>query len=204
MNEQGSRTGRTKDKTSSVSAHMTWSRKVPVRYEADIAVIGGGIAGVSAACAAARSGATVILIERFAVTGGDLTAGGVANFCGEVKGQGEVFDEILGDLTAWGAISLPHTTFDHEILAIVLQELLLRRNVKLLLHTRFVDVMIRNGRVTECIICGKSGSEAVRASQFIDCTGEADVAHAAGFEKCFRKANNVLFDPSDPIICSRF
>ncbi len=41
-----------------------------------------------------------------------------------------------------------------------LQELLLRRKVKLLLHTRFVDVRVKNGRISECIICGKSGPEA--------------------------------------------
>ena len=160
---------------------VTWSRRVPVRYEADVAVVGGGIAGVCAAAAAARSGASVVLVERFAVTGGNLTTGGVANFCGDVKGQGEVFDAILRDLAAFGAIRLPRTVFDHEILAVVLQELLLRRKVKLLLHTRFVDACVRDGRITECIVCGKSGPEALRARQFIDCTGEAELAHAAGF-----------------------
>ena len=73
---------------------VSWSRSVPVRYQADVAVIGGGIAGVSAAAAAARSGASVVLVERFGVTGGNMTVGGVANFCGETAGQGEVFDEI--------------------------------------------------------------------------------------------------------------
>jgi hypothetical protein len=163
-------------------SHIEWSRKVPVRYEADVAVIGGGIAGVSAACAAARSGAKVILVERFAVTGGNMTSGGVANFCGQLNGQGEVFDEILADLATFGAISLPKTVFNHEILAVVLQELLLRRKVKLLLHTRFVDVRVKNGRISECVICGKSGPEAIRARQFIDCTGDGDVARAAGLE----------------------
>ena len=61
---------------------VSWSRSVPVRYQADVAVIGGGIAGVSAAAAAARSGASVVLVERFGVTGGNMTVGGVANFCG--------------------------------------------------------------------------------------------------------------------------
>jgi len=160
---------------------VSWSRRIPVRYEADVAVIGGGIAGVSAACAAARSGASVILVERFAVTGGNMTTGGVANFCGDVQGQGEVFDAILRDLTAWGAIRLPKTVFDHEILAIVLQEMLLRRKVKLLLHTRFVDVLAKDGRIGECVVCGPSGPEALRAKVFIDCTGEGEVAHRAGF-----------------------
>jgi len=160
---------------------VTYSRKVPVRYEADVAVIGGGIAGVSAACAAARSGAKVVLVERFAITGGDMTSGGVANFCGQLHGQGEVFDQILADLRTFNAIDEDRPVFQYEILAIVLQEMLLRRGVKLLLHTRFVDVREQNGRITECIVCGKSGMEALRAKQFIDCTGEGDVARSAGF-----------------------
>ena len=135
---------------------VTWQRSVPVRYEADVAVIGGGIAGVRAAAAAARSGASVVLVERFGVTGGNMTVGGVANFCGETAGQGEVFDEILGHLERFDAI-VPYQPFayggcqsrvlDHEILAVILQELLLQRGVKLLLHTRFVDVIERGGRL---------------------------------------------------------
>ena len=164
-----------------------WSRSVPVRYEADVAVIGGGIAGVSAACAAAKSGAKVILVERFGVTGGDATTGGVANFCGRTIEQGEVFDTIIANLETWNAIAprkRQGTTrvFDHHVLSVVLQELLLRRGVKLLLHTRFVDVPQGADRISECIVCGMSGPEALRAKVFVDCTGEAAVAHAMGLE----------------------
>ena len=170
---------------------VQWSRSIPVRYEADVAVIGGGIAGVSAACAAAKSGAKVILVERFAITGGNATTGGVAAFCGETSGQGEVFDAIVSDLEKWKAIApyKPYSdqqrgarVFDHHILAIVLQELLIRRGIKLLLHTRFVDVCQESGRISECIVYGKSGPEALRADVFIDCTGEAEVAYALGLE----------------------
>jgi len=167
---------------------VVWSRELPVRFEADVAVVGGGIAGVSAACAAARSGARVVLIERFAVAGGNMTTGGVGAWCGETRGQGEVFDEIITALEAFGAVApyRPYTKaeariFDHEILAVVLQELLLRRKVKLLLHTRFVDAVVKDGRISHCIVCGKSGPEAVAARQFIDCTGEGELARAAGF-----------------------
>jgi len=163
---------------------VKWSRDIPLRYEADVAVIGGGIAGVCAACAAARSGASVILVERFAVTGGMLTTGGVANFCGQMTGQGEVFDAILADLHKFNALGYENkdSVFHYEILAIVLQELLLRRGVKLLLHTRLVGVNLKGQQITECIIAGKSGLEAVHAKQFIDCTGEGDMARFAGFE----------------------
>ena len=165
---------------------ITWSRKVPVRYEADVAVIGGGIAGVCAAAAAARSGAKVILVERFAVTGGMLTSGGVSNFCdgSQVRRPlGEVFAEIVSNLDAWRALGPGKSSvFHYETMAVLLQELLLRRGVKLLLHTRFVDARVDRGRITECIVCGASGPEALRAAQFIDCSGESALARAAGFE----------------------
>ena len=163
---------------------VKWSRNIPVRYEADVAVMGAGIAGVSAACAAAKSGARVVLVERFAVTGGVLTTGGVANFCGQMSGQGEVFDAIIRDLKKFNALGYKgnNSVFHYEIFALVLQEMLLRRGVKLLLHTRFVGVNLKGPLITECIIAGKSGLEAVRAKQFIDCTGEGDVARFAGFE----------------------
>lgn len=169
---------------------VTWQGSVPLRYEADVAVIGGGIAGACAACAAAESGAKVVLIERFAVTGGVLTTGGVANFSGDTRGLGEVFDEILDGLTRFRALGplrdSAHNTkeqlFNHEILAIVLPELLIKRGVRLLLHTRFVDALTRDGEITELIVCGQSGPEAVRARVYIDCTGEAQVAYAAGLE----------------------
>ncbi len=169
---------------------LSWQRDVPIRYTADVAVIGGGIAGVSAAAAAARSGARVILVERFGVTGGLFTTGGVANFDDARtvwEPLGEVFDEILADMKAWNAIGnetyFMTATFHYETLAVVLQELLLRRGVKLLLHTRFVDARVTDdGRITEALVCGMSGPEALRARQFIDCSGESVLARAAGFE----------------------
>lgn len=175
--------------SSSHGPEITWKRRVPVRYETDVAVLGGGIAGVCAALAAARSGAKVLLAEHFAVTGGNATTGGVASFCGETAGQGEAFDAIIEGLESWNAIEpyrpypeADNRKFNHEILAVVLQELLLRRGVKLLLHTSFADINEKSGEITEALLCGPSGPEALRAKQFIDCTGEAQVVHQAGFE----------------------
>ncbi|MBF0246374.1 MAG: FAD-dependent oxidoreductase, partial [Planctomycetes bacterium] len=78
---------------------LKYSRELPVRWNVDVAVIGGGMAGVCAAAAAADSGASVALVERFATTGGVMTNGGVNNFSGETGGQGVIFDEILSQLS---------------------------------------------------------------------------------------------------------
>ncbi len=165
-----------------------WREEAPLRHECDVVVVGGGIAGVCAAMSAAKSGASVLLIEEYAVVGGNATLGGVNGFCGETSGQGEVFDTIVEALQAFNAIApykpypeMDSRRFDHEILAVVLQELLLRRGVKLLLHTCFVDALASDGRVKEIVVCGPSGLEIIRAKQYIDTTGEALLARQAGF-----------------------
>ena len=48
----------------------------------DVAVIGGGSAGIAAALAAARRGARVVLVERHGYLGGAGTASLVHTFCG--------------------------------------------------------------------------------------------------------------------------
>ncbi|MGD9935506.1 MAG: FAD-dependent oxidoreductase, partial [Dehalococcoidia bacterium] len=50
-------------------------RQVPVRYETQVLVVGGGSAGVAAAIAAARNGADVTLVERTNYLGGLATGG---------------------------------------------------------------------------------------------------------------------------------
>ncbi|MDO8614577.1 MAG: FAD-dependent oxidoreductase [Dehalococcoidia bacterium] len=49
--------------------------RVPVVAEPDVLVVGGGSAGLSAAVAAARNGAEVLLLERFSYLGGLATGG---------------------------------------------------------------------------------------------------------------------------------
>jgi ribulose 1,5-bisphosphate synthetase/thiazole synthase len=172
---------------------INWNREIPVSYTAEVVVIGGGIAGACAACASASMGKQTILIERFAMLGGNGTVGGVSGFCGETRGVGNIFDEIISDLEQFNAINdytppgrslFQSRGFDHEILAVVLQEIVLRYGVKLLFHTRFIDVEYnqQSQEVEHIIIAGKSGPEAIRSKFYIDCTGEADVVFQAGLE----------------------
>jgi NADPH-dependent 2,4-dienoyl-CoA reductase/sulfur reductase-like enzyme len=51
------------------------SRETPVLKRTEVLVVGGGTAGVSAAVAAARSGAEVTLVERYGSLGGLATGG---------------------------------------------------------------------------------------------------------------------------------
>lgn len=166
----------------------TFHRELPTTTQVDVLVAGGGIAGFSAAVAAARQGARTLLVEQFGVLGGQATTGGVAAFCGETRGQGEVLDRIIADLTTLNAIApyRPYEErearpFDHEVLAFVLQEIARAEGVELLLHTHVVDAECTGGRLGPVVLHGPSGLEAVEARCVIDATGEAILAAACGF-----------------------
>merc|ERR1719409_2567391 len=69
------------------------ARPIRVRAHCDVLVCGGGPAGLSAALAAARTGADVILVERYGFFGGTITATGMETlgwyrYEGTVEGDG--------------------------------------------------------------------------------------------------------------------
>ena len=73
----------------------TW--QLPVRASADVAVIGGGSSGIAASTAAARNGASVVLVERYGFLGGTSTAGLVGPFmtCYSADGSEQVVAGIF-------------------------------------------------------------------------------------------------------------
>jgi 2-polyprenyl-6-methoxyphenol hydroxylase-like FAD-dependent oxidoreductase len=70
-------------------------RNTPVKAETEVLVIGGGTAGVSAAVAAARNGAEVILVERLGYLGGLATGGLIALLLTLDDGRGR---QVIGGL----------------------------------------------------------------------------------------------------------
>ena len=64
------------------------SKKLPVIGEYDVVVLGGGIAGVSAALAASRNGAKTLLLEREFALGGLATLGLIAIYLPLCDGNG--------------------------------------------------------------------------------------------------------------------
>src|SRR6266568_2458111 len=87
------------------------ARETPVIAETDVLVVGGGPAGLCAAIAAARSGARVILTERYPHLGG-LASGGQVIVLDDMadlheKTVGGLSDEIVERLDALGAAVYP-------------------------------------------------------------------------------------------------
>jgi len=168
------------------------SRRLAVVGECDVAVIGGGTAGVSAAVTAARSGARTVLVERQAYLGGMGTGGMVGTFCGLYAGGPEkppipmrFAADVLHRLTergGCGTVDIRKTRvvhYDIGGLKQVLDELAVESGATLLLHTLVTGVLADARGVHGVVVDNVEDHGVLRASQLIDASGNADVVHWA-------------------------
>ena len=173
-------------------------RRTPVIGEPEVLVVGGGAAGIAAACAAARSGADTLLIERFGFLGGTLTAVSLGGFCGThaivddsrlARVVGGLYLDLEDRLGVRSAISPPvrqgrilGVPYDSVCLKLVADEMLAAHGAATLLHTQVVGVQVERHRVVAVIVENKGGRSAICPRVVVDCSGDGDVAAFAGAE----------------------
>jgi ribulose 1,5-bisphosphate synthetase/thiazole synthase len=179
-----------------------------VTAEADVVVAGGGTAGCVAAIAAARNGASVILVERQGYLGGMMTAGnaGLTKYIVHEESQ-TAYGEVLADLGKAPASvqvvgGLPMEITDRLIetgagigtcgtagsyvftaqadFKALLLAMMEEAGVRLVLHSLLVDVIKDGDRVRAVVTESKSGRQAILADVFVDATGDGDLAAKAG------------------------
>lgn len=73
-------------------------------------------------------------------------------------------------------------TFDIEIGKRVLDEMARSSGVEMLYYTKAIDVDVSGKHINGVYICNKSGISYISCGVVIDCTGDADLVYAAGFE----------------------
>lgn len=186
---------------------IKYERIVPTFGEYDVVVLGGGPSGVCAAIQAARMGSKVLLVEATGMLGGMATSGLVSPFMtvydrdGETPIVGGIYREIVERLAAMGGAILPENTdspsrytsfiekyhkhvtpLDAFKLQLLLDKMTEESGVDVLLYTRFADCICRDGRIEAIILSALEGLISVSAKTYIDCTGNADVAAAAGVD----------------------
>lgn len=171
--------------------NITVSKSVPVVGSYDVVVCGAGPAGVIAAIAAAREGASVALVERFGFLGGMATAGLVMPLSVFIYQNKRVIGgipwEFIERLEAMGGgyIEKPlgNVAFDPELYKLCMQRMVLEAGVTLYMNSYLTGTVLgTDGRVECVVIENKNSSEALEAKVFIDCTGDADLAAMAGVE----------------------
>ena len=181
----------------------------------DVAVCGGGFAGISAALAAARQGKRVVLLEKQYLLGGLGTAGLITIFLPLCDGYGTqvsfgLAEELLRLSVKYGAEDkYPENWLDGvgtrtekdkryevqynaQLFALLAEQLLLDSGVEILYGTYVVDAEVEAGKITRLYVENKSGRGEVFANSVVDATGDCDIAHFAGAPTDTFRQGNVL------------
>jgi hypothetical protein len=173
------------------------AKQIPVVADADVVVVGGGPAGVTASIAAARQGVSVLLIERYNHLGGLWIGGQVLPVlstygCGyggspEKVVQG-IGDEICRRLLDMGmAINVKskstggyNPVADPEGAKYLLDTMIEQAGIKMLYFSQAVGVHMSGDRIDALIVECKSGRVAIRCRAVVDTSGDGDVFAWAG------------------------
>ena len=127
------------------------------RLDFEVAVIGGGPAGICAAIAAARTGVRVALVEQYGFLGGMATAGFVTPVSEFRKNGRQVIGgiawELMERMHALGGARLDYPSgnvpFDGEIYKLAAQRMVLEAGVSLLLHAKYARCLRENARIAQ-------------------------------------------------------
>lgn len=181
----------------------------------DVAVCGGGFAGISAALAAARMGKKVVLFERQFLLGGLGTAGLITIYLPLCDGFGRqvsfgIAEELFHLSIRHGAEDFYpenwlsgngsrtekdkrfEVQYNPQLFAILAEQLLKDEGVEILYGTYAVGVTVKASKIDHILTENKSGRQAYRVSSVVDATGDCDIARFAGAPTDTFQQGNVL------------
>ena len=167
----------------------------------DLAVIGGGFAGVAAALAAARAGAKVLIVEKSNCLGGaavNCLVNPFMPYWTEINGRrmnlsSGIFREIHDRLEERNAMR--KESFLEEKLKYILNEMVAEANIDLLFHAYIFKVEKCDEHIASIVVATKSGEMQVEANYFIDATGDAQLAYLAGCPTVLGRESDHLCQP---------
>ena len=173
-----------------------WIADLPLLADVDVCVVGSGSAGSIATIAAARRGASVVLVEKLPFLGGTSTAV-LDTFYGfwtpgdvPRKVVGGIADDVVAALRVLGpVVERPNTygagtgvTYHAEHLKVVWEQLVAGAGARILLHAVLQDAVVDgDGRLRAIVVATKGGLGRIVARTFVDASGDADLCAFAGF-----------------------
>ncbi|GKX34937.1 MAG: membrane protein [Rhizobiaceae bacterium MnEN-MB40S] len=169
------------------------------RYECDVFVLGGGMAGCMAAIAASRSGARVLLAERSGFLGGAATAGSVSQFVGwstragrqVVRGLADEVIDVLRKESGAGDMGrfvmstgnvMDRIEYDADLLKIVLDRMTTDAGASVVFHSMLAAVSKEQDSVRSVHLAVPGGVMNVRAAAFVDASGDMALLDGSGSE----------------------
>lgn len=158
------------------------ARRILVVRDVDVLVVGGGAAGIGAAVGASRAGARTLLVERNGFLGGVATAVMMTTWNVPSRCLAGVSRELFESLLKRGGAidGGPTIPYDPETFKEVAEGACLEAGVELLYYT-WMAAPLRDGDTLHGVVVeNKSGRQALAARVTVDCSGDADVAAAAG------------------------
>ena len=167
----------------------------------DLAVIGGGFAGVAAALAAARAGAKVLIVEKSNCLGGaavNCLVNPFMPYWTEMDGKrvdlsAGIFKEIHDRLEHHNAMN--KESFLEEKLKYILNEMVAVANIDLLFHAYIFKVEKCDEHIASIVVATKSGEMHGEANYFIDATGDAQLAYLANCPTVLGRESDHLCQP---------
>jgi ribulose 1,5-bisphosphate synthetase/thiazole synthase len=163
--------------------------------EFDIAVCGGGVAGIAAALAAARMGHKTVMIEKTIQPGGLATSGLILVYLPLCDGRGNQLlyglpEELMISANKYGPCEPDQAwqkndtrlqvNFSPGAAVLGWDELLEEAGVSVWLDTVVTGCNVENNVLKSIEVFNKSGKGEIFAKCFIDATGDADIAFACG------------------------
>ena len=167
-----------------------------VALSTDVVVAGGGLSGLCAAIAAARNGASVILVQDRSRLGGNASSEIRMHALGaRQKGWRET--GIIEELKLTEAATNPQRSFEMWDL-ILYDKVISEPNITLMLDTSVIDAKVVNGQIQSCEAISPLLEEyyEIEANLFLDCTGDSTLAAAAGADFMWGREGKEVFGES--------
>lgn len=174
----------------------------------NLLVAGGGLGGVAAAVSAARQGKSVLLIEKEGSLGGAAVNNLVGPFMRywthKTFGGREqkillnrgIFAEILDNLDSYQALDKKNSMcFYEEYLKCILDKMTIDSGVEVLLHSTIISAGKKGNKIISVSVYSKGGIDGYTADNYIDATGDGDLAAMAGCQYVFGREQDGLCQP---------